>query len=930
MSSDSHSSLTSSEDDDEEIRHKQELADEIARIEQEMERKRLEEEIRKMEELIAQHKSNESIDLGDSAGATRSGHQSATDTDVSASYDDSHGYFGDEIPVEEFSEEEYYEEVDGDVSNSYFGEDEEIIVEEVSEGEEVQIHAGSDDGEEYEVEYVEEYMEEEDEADQTETGYDAGHESFHISGHDSFSPAAVLDFEPSNNSEGGGGSLFDAIKSAAKSRNERLEESGFDSSNASFQMTSRDTFAPPTEAASPSSGPSGGLFDAIKSAATARNDRLEESPNNLKYREHKPVVSKAPPKPMDAFDLSQAVSKRAKEREQRLAEGGEKKMTAIKSKTEYKDDFKSIVVEAAELGRLTRLNEHIVEATAVEKTPEEEWKSKGLMAITWRNQHMSVIHEAARAGAASKLPEKVTSNYESEEEEGYYDEGNAKIKRVSERMKELLQLNTQIGKGGNKIDELIAGRKEENAHVANQEHLREPKVVHDKSYYQSANPSNIKLPRRKTPKVDPQKNLEKIQEKFKGTYRYEKPLVNISDEVAERAWARRTRLDRPGAMPRVQEICNCPYCLDPTPFQTFAYKKHDEIRKSEGYHSPDSEEERQIAREKRREERRKNGRTRERGARSASNLSSSEDFTHRMNSSGISSESSAPSRTMPARQEPSVSSASNEGADVPRRPRPRPGNAGNPPTKAGSNGRTGGRIGAAARNMEMLYKPKTNPQGSSEAPKPALPPKAPSLRAKRTPVSGEDRRAMRRRQRQGGKPPPATGQGKGAPSTSAVPGTKKIVRRPRRKVEPSSAKPNNKSVAPEPEVENARPELGTETRTKIITKADGTRVIQRTVSKAPTKVVTRKVIVTGPDGKKQVKTISSSSPSVGSSPSKVTSKSTVTQEGGRRVVTTTTTKTGTSPAKAQAQPKPAPKKRGGFWRKKQPAATASGADLSEI
>ena len=48
------------------------------------------------------------------------------------------------------------------------------------------------------------------------------------------------------------------------------------------------------------------------------------------------------------------------------------------------------------MGRLTRLNEHVVESVAVEKTPEEEWRSNGLLSIQWRSNHMAVIKDLAR------------------------------------------------------------------------------------------------------------------------------------------------------------------------------------------------------------------------------------------------------------------------------------------------------------------------------------------------------------------------------------------------------------------------------------------------------------------------------------------------------------------------------------------------------
>jgi hypothetical protein len=83
-----------------------------------------------------------------------------------------------------------------------------------------------------------------------------------------------------------------------------------------------------------------------------------------------------------------------------------------------------------------------------------------------------------------------------------------------------------------------------------------------------------------------------------------RPLTSISNDVATLAWERRSRLDRPGQTPRIKEVCPCPYCLDASPFQTFAYKVKEQQRKEEGYESPDSDEEREQLLEEQRKHRR--------------------------------------------------------------------------------------------------------------------------------------------------------------------------------------------------------------------------------------------------------------------------------------------------------------------------------------
>jgi len=332
----------------------------------------------------------------------------------------------------------------------------------------------------------------------------------------------------------------------------------------------------------------GDLLSSIAFAAKNREKRLEDTGGELIMQEFEPEVeAKKSGPPQLSFSLTEMVTKKAKEREARLEAGGEKKMTVIKDKEEYKKDFKDIVAEAAALGRLTRLNEHTIEAVAQEKTPEEEWKSQGLLAIQWRSNHMSVIHEAARAGAAFKLPEKVVSNFPEEEEDWDYEDEEY----LTPRMQQLLDLTYEVGTGQHKVDKLVLGLKEENAGA-------ESLAIKPMEYYQ--NIGDVKLPRPAPPTIDTEKHKKQLDEKARISKR---PLSNISDLVAEKAWERRTRMDRPGALPRIKTFCECPYCINPTPYQTFAYREKARHAKTEAQMKEEAEQERQKLREQRRKKR---------------------------------------------------------------------------------------------------------------------------------------------------------------------------------------------------------------------------------------------------------------------------------------------------------------------------------------
>jgi len=353
------------------------------------------------------------------------------------------------------------------------------------------------------------------------------------------------------------------------------------------------TLKPATERKLPEAAPSGppprpNFLAAIAQAATAREERLEETGGELIMQEFEPEVAETrKTTPQLSFDLAEMITKKARDREARLEAGGEKKMTIIKEKEEYKKDFSNICIEAAETGRLTRLNEHIVEAMAQEKTPEQEWKSNGLLAITWRSNHMSVIHEAANVGDQTKMKEHVAANYDVEEEEA---EALAAEEALSPRLQQLLELNTVVGTGDQKVDQLLTGLREETAGG-------DSMLIRPLEFYQ--NIADVQLPKARPPIINVAKHRQKVKEMLEEAAREHRPMMDISQDVARFAWERRMRLNRPNSMPKVKDACPCPYCGTASPFQTHAYKvsekKHQIIQK-------EREEKARIDRERRQEE----------------------------------------------------------------------------------------------------------------------------------------------------------------------------------------------------------------------------------------------------------------------------------------------------------------------------------------
>ena len=846
---------------------KLQLAEEITRIEEEIERQRFEEEIKRMEDQIhVNHKSPTTATTSPEA-TDESG---AEEEDVTASYDasESHYDYGYEAG-------DYYEEEEVVIEDDDYDEDdmsyEEEIVEEIVEddpyGDEYEEYYEEEEIiEEYDDEEIVEYAVEEDDYDE---GYEdfGGHESYMMQDGQDFNASAVWNTGNEADFRGNalpsllaptmstdepelttppprkGPSFLGDIASAASKHSSKatvVVASGQQAPAPPKPQPARVTppSSPEDNAPRPMPMKGGSLLGDIASAANARAERLGDDNAELRMKEVVPEIE-APVRPMDAFDLTAMVSKKARERETRLQAGGEKKMTPIKSKTEYKQDFKSIVLEAAQLGRLTRLNEHVVEAVALEKTQQEEWRSKGLLAIQWRNQAMAVIHEAARAGQASKLPEKIVSNCAEEEQDPEYDEHNATQKRISDRMKQLLELSTEVGTGQHKVDSLIMGRKEEKALDGRD------KVVRSMDYYADAH--DVKLPRRKAPKIDPAKEYEKITAKFKGTYRQDKPLSNISNEVAERAWSRRTRLDRPGSMPRVTEICNCPYCLDPSPYQTHAYKQKDLERKVEGYESPDSEEERQKARQLRRLERRKN--RPQRGAprpppgsdTMVCTLASSTPVQHNISDGGGPVSVGNRARSYNGTGTPSLPPNAIAHSRGPPRPRPAGGDETNPRTRAPGASPTGSGTTVVKRRVRPRGAAPTS--GGAPGGAPGSPTNGNGVvRRKRAPGAPGTAPRPTRATGTGGPPSPRQGTGKigvaarrlstgagpqnsagprvagpgGEPGTAVpAPGTRKVVRR-RRKVgvDQNGKGPTEGTASPTA----GKPATGAPGTTKVVTR----------------------------------------------------------------------------------------------------------------
>ena len=356
------------------------------------------------------------------------------------------------------------------------------------------------------------------------------------------------------------------------------------------------------------------MFDleaAVAQKAQERAQRVAQGETQMRSSKEPKATT-----PVATNPMALQVSQKAQEREARLANGGEQRLTQLAPEPEAKEDAKNVFLEAAQLGRLTRLNEHIVEAVAVEKTPHEEWRSKGLLAhVNIQRQHLLVIREAARAGALQKLPENVVANYNNASKSS-----SLRLQQI-ERDRANAQIMNTVGTAHLKMDQVIQSQKK--THQINQltndddddndqHHVaalgaagdHNDTIVHSRVYYESFDLSQVQLPKDHLPKIDPAQNLLKLQQdaqkrrwKNKNSNTSssssfsqptsstnttnDRPMSNICSDVAKRANARRNRLNWPGSKPRVrQDGCQCPWCQKASPFQTYAYKQKEFIEKA--------------------------------------------------------------------------------------------------------------------------------------------------------------------------------------------------------------------------------------------------------------------------------------------------------------------------------------------------------------
>jgi hypothetical protein len=224
---------------------------------------------------------------------------------------------------------------------------------------------------------------------------------------------------------------------------------------------------------------------------------------------------------------------------------------------EHKKIFIPASMEASEVGRFTRLNEYVVEAYGNKRQevkpqlPSEVWK-QGQEQVSLpkvnnavASNTFTIFNEAAALGKMKALKPQVVTNYdplsglEYDEEVDIDDEKRHKAMRTNY----LTDVYVQEHKKNKKEDMWVDADLEEEIRY---ESLEE-----------------VQLPTEDCPVIKP------VTKKMTGREIQDA----IAQAVAESAWERRYRLERPHAEQRITRTCSCKYCEHANPFQTHAYRK---------------------------------------------------------------------------------------------------------------------------------------------------------------------------------------------------------------------------------------------------------------------------------------------------------------------------------------------------------------------
>jgi len=222
----------------------------------------------------------------------------------------------------------------------------------------------------------------------------------------------------------------------------------------------------------------------------------------------------------------------------------------------HKKRFEPMADAAACLGRLTKLPESTIESTGrASQVKTDDWSPTGAPIIFERSLNVRLVNEAAAMGRVMRLKEKVITNYEEETPRLFDENRNIEIDELlDEKGRPVFRTSVLVP-----LHELDT-RQESMSRDWNMGFLEASDEADTLSIH------NVKLPTTQVPRFNRPLACSPVMSRQE---------INdaIARGVAEGAWSRKYRLDRPQRKLRITSMCRCQYCQNPNAYQTHAYKE---------------------------------------------------------------------------------------------------------------------------------------------------------------------------------------------------------------------------------------------------------------------------------------------------------------------------------------------------------------------
>lgn len=247
-----------------------------------------------------------------------------------------------------------------------------------------------------------------------------------------------------------------------------------------------------------------------------------------------------------------------------LAQGG-LQFKLRKVPAEHKNKYQSIAQTASSLGRLTRLQEHVIESVSFDdessKETEQSAPRKSPRANT-RSSGQRLSVEAAALGKMIRLQEECFTNWDEDGEAGVSPCNETTFTKNTDFLERRISIDDARDDRGLLVhrssllihhhvrDSLLAKMDKD---WAMEHFLEDEEDSNNEAFLPKRSVPNFKLP-----KSEKQLSREEI-------------LESLAQGVAEKWWERRYRLERPGAQLRLHLECNCIYCKKTSHLQPQCY-----------------------------------------------------------------------------------------------------------------------------------------------------------------------------------------------------------------------------------------------------------------------------------------------------------------------------------------------------------------------